>query len=58
MVEPLKRYEIVNTEFFVNCLSLRELEKQIGRDLDSQLDPMGKNMTVNELLERYLKTRT
>jgi integrase len=40
------------------CLSLRELEKQIGKDLDSQLDPMGKNMTVNELVERYLKTRT
>ena len=40
------------------CLSLRELEKQIGRDLDSQLDPMGKNMTVMELVERYLKTRT
>ena len=40
------------------CLSLRELEKQIGKDLDSQLDPMGKNMTVMELVERYLKTRT
>lgn len=40
------------------CRSLRELEKDIGRDLDSQLDPMGKNMTVNELVERYLKTRT
>lgn len=40
------------------CRSLREPEKEIGRDLDSQLDPMGKNMTVNELVERYLKTRT
>ncbi len=40
------------------CLSLRELEKQIGKDMDSQLDPMGRNMTVNELVERYLKTRT
>ena len=40
------------------CLSLRELEKQIGKDLDSQLDPMGKNMTVMELVERYLKPRT
>ena len=28
------------------CRSLREPEKEIGRDLDSQLDPMGKNMTV------------
>ena len=40
------------------CLSLRELEKQIGKDLDSQLDPMGKNMTVMELVARYLTTRT
>ena len=40
------------------CRSLRELEKEIGRDLDSLLDPMGRNMTVNELVERYLKTRT
>ena len=28
------------------CLSLRELEKQIGYDLDSLSDPTGKNMTV------------
>ena len=40
------------------CRSLRELEKEIGRDLDSQLDPLGRNMTVNDLVERYLKTRT
>ena len=39
------------------CLSLRELEKQIGYDLDNQLDPMGKNITVMELVERYLKTK-
>lgn len=39
------------------CLSLRELEKQIGYDLDNRLDPMGKNITVNELVERYLKTK-
>ena len=39
------------------CLSLRELEKQIGYDLDSPLDPMGKNMTVLELVDRYLATR-
>ena len=36
------------------CRSLRELEKEIGRDLDSQLDPLGRNMTVMELVERYL----
>lgn len=31
------------------CLSLRELEKQIGYDLESQLDPMKRNITVNDL---------
>ena len=40
------------------CLSLRELEKQIGYDLDQQLDPAGKTITVAELVERYLSTRT
>ncbi len=40
------------------CLSLRELEKSINRDLESRLDPSCRNITVNELVERYLKTRT
>lgn len=40
------------------CISLRELEKQIGYDLESQLDPMKRNITVNELVERYLSTKT
>lgn len=40
------------------CLSLRELEKQIGRDMDAQLDPTGRNMTVKELVARYLATKT
>ena len=40
------------------CLSLRELEKKIGYDLDSQLDPTKKKMTVMELVEKYLSTRT
>ena len=39
-------------------LSLREKEKQIGYDLDSRLDPLGKNMAVKELVQRYLATRT
>ena len=39
-------------------LSLREKEKLIGYDLDSRLDPLGKNMTVKELVQRYLATRT
>ncbi|MGN0181403.1 MAG: tyrosine-type recombinase/integrase [Candidatus Ornithomonoglobus sp.] len=40
------------------CLSLRELEKQIGYDLETQSDPMRKNITVIELVERYLSTKT
>lgn len=28
------------------------------QDLDAKLDPMGKKMTVNELIARYLSTRT
>lgn len=40
------------------CLSLRELEKQIGCDLDTLYDPSCKNMTVYELTERYLATKT
>lgn len=40
------------------CLSLRELEKQIGYDLDTLSDPVGKNITVGELVERYLRTKT
>ncbi len=39
-------------------LSLREKEKLIGYDLDNQIDHLGKNMTVNELVERYLSTKT
>ena len=39
-------------------LSLRELEKQVGYDLESQLDPLKKNLTVIKLTERYLSTKT
>jgi len=39
------------------CLSLRELEKQLGYDLDNRLDPLGRNITVNELVEKYLRTK-
>ena len=38
--------------------SLRELEKQIGYDLDAQMDPTKKSMTVLELVGRYLATKT
>lgn len=40
------------------CLSLRELEKLVCKDIDSRLDPLGKKMTVNELIGKYLKTKT
>ena len=39
------------------CLSLRELEKQIGYDLDRGMDPTGRSMTVRELVNRYIKTK-
>jgi len=40
------------------CKSLREMEREIGRDMESLLDPTLKNMTVIELVERYLRTKT
>ncbi len=40
------------------CLSLRELEKQINSDLDRLLNITDGNMTVCELVDRYLKTKT
>ncbi len=40
------------------CLSLRELEKQIGYDLEMRIDPTKRNMTVMELVEKYLSTKT
>ncbi len=39
-------------------MSLREKEKLVMRDLESQLDPTGNKMTVRELVERYLATKT
>lgn len=38
--------------------SLRELEREIGFDLDSMLDPSKKHMTVLELVDRYLSLKT
>lgn len=38
--------------------SLREMEKAIGRDIEQMLDPTCRNMTVMELVERYLFTKT
>ena len=41
-----------------NPIPIIQIEKQIGYDLDSQMDPAGKNITVVELVERYLRTKT
>ena len=40
------------------CFSLRELEKQILQDLERTANPADGLMTVNELVERYLATKT
>ena len=40
------------------CLSLRELEKQVNTDLDLLVNIVDGQMTVCELVERYLKTKT
>ena len=40
------------------CLSLRELEKKIGYDLETGMNPTMKKMTVLELVDRYLSTKT
>ncbi len=39
------------------CLSLRELEKQVEKEIDSPLSPLAKKMTVIELAKRYVKTK-
>ena len=39
------------------CKSLRELEKEIGYDLDNQLDLSVKNMTVYELAKKYVSLK-
>ena len=40
------------------CLSLRELEKQVNTDLDLPVNIVDGQMTVCELVDRYLKTKT
>jgi len=40
------------------CLSLRELEKQVNTDLDLLVNIVDEQMTVCELVDRYLKTKT
>ena len=39
------------------CLSLRELEKQVNTDLDILVNIVDGQMTVCELVDRYLKTK-
>ena len=40
------------------CLSLRELEKQVNTDLELLVNIVDGQMTVCELVDRYLKTKT
>ena len=40
------------------CLSLRELEKQVNTDLDLLVNIVDGQITVCELVDRYLKTKT
>ena len=40
------------------CLSLRELEKQVNTDLDLLINIVDGQMTVCELVDRYLKPKT
>ena len=40
------------------CLSLRELEKQVNTELDTLTNIVDGNMTVCELVDRYLRTKT
>ena len=40
------------------CFSLRELEKQVNTDLDLLVNIVDGQMTVCELVDRYLKTKT
>lgn len=40
------------------CLYLRELEKQVNTDLDLLVNIVDGQMTVRELVDRYLKTKT
>ena len=40
------------------CLTLRELEKQVSTDLDLLVNIVDGQMTVCELVDRYLKTKT
>ena len=40
------------------CLSLRELEKQVNSEIEMLPNMADGNMTVYELVDRYLKTKT
>lgn len=40
-----------------DCLSLREREKQIKRDIEDGINPRGGEITVSELVQKYLRQR-
>ena len=39
------------------CKSLRELEVELGKDINAELDYMSSKITVCELVEKYVKTK-
>ena len=39
------------------CLSLRELEKLIDKEIDSPVSPLAKKLTVMDLVQKYVKTK-
>ena len=41
-----------------DCLALREKEKQILQDLSDQISPRGGEMTVLELVQKYIRQKT
>ena len=53
----IKRFLLVRS-ICSPCLSLRELEKQVNTDLELLVNIVDGQMTVCELVDRYLKTKT
>lgn len=41
-----------------DCVSLREKEKQIQKDLEDGISPFGANITVSELVSKYIEQST
>lgn len=41
-----------------DCISLRQKEKQIEKDLDDGIDVLQENITLNEMFDRYISLKT